>query len=289
MTIGMLFAFIAYKQQFVDKATRLVEKAIELRMIELHLQRLADITLAEPEPEFERGTRRAPPAGRLEVRNLSFRYVGRALLFEERDFRHRARRVRRHFRAVRRRQDDAAEDPAGTAPADLRRSADRRHSAGDRRRARVPRQTGVVMQDDQLLSGSIADNICFFDRRPIMSTWRAAPSSPVSTTRSCACRWRTTADRRHGRRCRAARSSACCWRARCTAGRACCSWTKAPRISNRHRGEGEPRDRDARADPYHHRAPTRNDRFGAALPGWRRWRIPPCIEMPIKAKCRPPM
>ena len=26
MTIGMLFAFVAYKQQFVDKATRLVEK-----------------------------------------------------------------------------------------------------------------------------------------------------------------------------------------------------------------------------------------------------------------------
>src|SRR5205085_9989181 len=26
-------------------------------------------------------------------------------------------------------------------------------------------QVGVVMQDDQLLSGSIADNICFFDDR----------------------------------------------------------------------------------------------------------------------------
>ena len=59
MTIGMLFAFVAYKQQFIDKATRLVEKGIELRMIELHLQRLADITHAEPEPEFDRNIRRA--------------------------------------------------------------------------------------------------------------------------------------------------------------------------------------------------------------------------------------
>ena len=81
----MLFAFIAYKQQFIDKATRLVEKGIELRMIDLHLQRLADITQADPEPEFDRSTRRASPVGRLEVRNLSFRYgPDEPLLFEGR-------------------------------------------------------------------------------------------------------------------------------------------------------------------------------------------------------------
>ena len=49
MTIGMLFAFMAYKQQFTDKAVRLVEKGIEFRMLDLHLERLADITREQPE------------------------------------------------------------------------------------------------------------------------------------------------------------------------------------------------------------------------------------------------
>ena len=49
MTVGMLFAFMAYKQQFVSKASTLVEKAIEFRMLDLHLDRLADIAGAEPE------------------------------------------------------------------------------------------------------------------------------------------------------------------------------------------------------------------------------------------------
>ena len=34
MTVGMLFAFLSYKQQFVGKASTLVEKAIEFRMLD---------------------------------------------------------------------------------------------------------------------------------------------------------------------------------------------------------------------------------------------------------------
>src|SRR5208282_5557967 len=37
MTVGMLFAFVAYKQQFVDKSARLLEKALDLRTLELYL------------------------------------------------------------------------------------------------------------------------------------------------------------------------------------------------------------------------------------------------------------
>ena len=33
MTIGMLFAFMAWKQQFLDKATKLIETAIDYRML----------------------------------------------------------------------------------------------------------------------------------------------------------------------------------------------------------------------------------------------------------------
>ena len=48
MSVGMLLAFISYKHQFVSKASMLVEKAIEFRMLDLYLDRLADIAGADP-------------------------------------------------------------------------------------------------------------------------------------------------------------------------------------------------------------------------------------------------
>ena len=47
MTIGMLFAFVAHTSNslLTSKAVRLIEKAIEFRMLDLHLERLADISL----------------------------------------------------------------------------------------------------------------------------------------------------------------------------------------------------------------------------------------------------
>ena len=45
LTVGMIFAFMAYKHQFTDKAVLLVEKALELRILGLHLERLSDIAL----------------------------------------------------------------------------------------------------------------------------------------------------------------------------------------------------------------------------------------------------
>ena len=50
----------------------------------------------------------------------------------------------------------------------------------------------AVMQDDQLMSGSIADNIAFFDPRPTSSGSRSARPLPQSMPTSCACRWDTT-------------------------------------------------------------------------------------------------
>jgi ATP-binding cassette subfamily B protein RaxB len=48
LTDGMLFAFVLHNHQFVDKAARLVERAIEYHMLDLHLERLADIAGADP-------------------------------------------------------------------------------------------------------------------------------------------------------------------------------------------------------------------------------------------------
>ena len=72
----MIFAFMAYKNQFTDKAVLLVEKALELRILGLHLERLSDIALNP----LERGHDRPLDAsrrirGKIELRNVSFRYA----------------------------------------------------------------------------------------------------------------------------------------------------------------------------------------------------------------------
>ena len=165
MTIGMLFAFVAYKQQFVDKAVRLIEKAIEFRMLDLHLERLADITRAEPEPGQDRTSYRTPPSGRIEVRNLSFRYgPSESFVFEHVNF------------IVEPGDYLAIIGPSGGGKTTLMKVMLGLLDSTDGEvlidglplgtfGARAFRDhVGVVMQDDQLLSGSIADNICFFDQ-----------------------------------------------------------------------------------------------------------------------------
>lgn len=49
MTVGMLFAFLAYKEQFATRTGALIDKAGELRLLRLQAERLADIVLTEPE------------------------------------------------------------------------------------------------------------------------------------------------------------------------------------------------------------------------------------------------
>src|SRR4051812_44473664 len=51
LTVGMIFAFMSYKQHFTDKSVQLVEKALDLRMLGLHLERMSDIALTPLEPD----------------------------------------------------------------------------------------------------------------------------------------------------------------------------------------------------------------------------------------------
>src|SRR5215204_1577669 len=76
LTIGMIFAVLAYKRSFMDKAVSLVEKVLDFRILELHVERLSDIALTQPEPGYDRppGYARAI-GGRIELRNISFRYA----------------------------------------------------------------------------------------------------------------------------------------------------------------------------------------------------------------------
>jgi ATP-binding cassette subfamily B protein RaxB len=165
MTVGMLFAFISYKHQFVEKAAQLVERAIEYRMLDLHLERLSDIAGAEPEQGHARPTAyQQPIEGNIEIRDLCFRYAeGEPFVL---------RNVNLSIRAG---DYLAITGPSGCGKTTLLKVmlGLLEPTSGEILIDGVPlrilgheafrKSIGVVMQDDQLLSGSIADNICFFD------------------------------------------------------------------------------------------------------------------------------
>jgi len=72
-SVGMLFAFMAYKEQFSARVAGLIDKLIELKMLQLQGERLADIVLTAPEEESPAS---APAVAQpsIEVRGVAFRY-----------------------------------------------------------------------------------------------------------------------------------------------------------------------------------------------------------------------
>ncbi|MBC7957982.1 MAG: peptidase domain-containing ABC transporter, partial [Cytophagales bacterium] len=73
-SVGMLFAFFAYKETFALRVSGLIDKMVELKMLKLQGERLADIVLTSPEAEPDVPAREGELPARLELRNVSFRY-----------------------------------------------------------------------------------------------------------------------------------------------------------------------------------------------------------------------
>lgn len=75
MTLGMFMAFNAYRGQFSQRASSLIDLCMQLRMLSLHNERLSEIVFSEPEKSlpprrvFSEGT-----GARLEIKNLSYQY-----------------------------------------------------------------------------------------------------------------------------------------------------------------------------------------------------------------------
>src|SRR5438105_3036024 len=165
-SIGMLFAFFAYKEQFAQRVSGLIDKAVELKMLKLQGERLADIVLTPPENEVL-----VPPrhdlSARLELRGVGFRYAdtepavlkGVNLVIEPGE-------------------SVAISGPSGCGKTTLLKLILGIHEPqiGEVRVGGVPlahlglrswrEMIGTVMQDDQLFAGSIIDNISFFDAKP---------------------------------------------------------------------------------------------------------------------------
>ena len=75
MTLGMFVAFNTYRGQFSERAANLLDMVLQLKMLSLHAERIADIALTDVEHNVpERALLRVGEAAALEVQNVSFQY-----------------------------------------------------------------------------------------------------------------------------------------------------------------------------------------------------------------------
>jgi ATP-binding cassette, subfamily B, bacterial CvaB/MchF/RaxB len=167
-TIGMLLAFIAYKDQFTGRISSLIDKGIEVRMLRIQAERLSDIVLATPEqdmpqPLFASGI--IEPS--LELRNVRFRYAdGEPWIIDGLSL------------CVGSGEAVVLVGPSGCGKTTLLKImlGQLQPVEGEVLIGGIAlNQLGLsyyrgliggVMQDDRLFAGSLADNICFFDSAP---------------------------------------------------------------------------------------------------------------------------
>lgn len=164
-TVGMIFAFQAYKQQFLDASTRLIEQAVQYKLLDVHLNRIADIALSPSEPSEDTATPgRGTIRGEISLRSVGFRYgagepeVLRGVNVE-----------------IAQGELIALVGPSGGGKTTLLKimMGLLEPNYGEVRVDDRPvaslglttwrRNIGTVMQDDNLYAGSLAENIAFFD------------------------------------------------------------------------------------------------------------------------------
>ncbi len=165
LTLGMLFAFQAYAVQFSSRAKSLVGQFFTFKMLEVHLERLSDIVHADQEPSLNSGViQHRPLTGQVELQNVNFRYAPQdPWIFTAASLR------------IAPGERIALIGPSGGGKSTLLKLMTGLYlpTEGEVLFDGMPMsalgtkalrdQIGVVMQDDQLLSGTIADNVAFFD------------------------------------------------------------------------------------------------------------------------------
>lgn len=165
LTLGMLFAFAAYKLAFLTAAINLVQLGGTYRMLDVHLNRIADVALTAPEPlrDFEMVDRR-PFEGSVELQGVTFSYgTGEAPVLRDVSL------------AVSSGESVAIVGRSGGGKTTLLKvmlgllepasgkvliDGSPLNDFGPRA---WRRQVGYVAQSDVLFSGSIAQNIAFFE------------------------------------------------------------------------------------------------------------------------------
>lgn len=183
-SIGMLFAFLAYKEQFVQRVSGLIDKTVELKMMQLQGERLADIVFSPVAADAENPGAVGGPGGvgggniggcasgarvtpSIELRDIRFRYAdGEPYVLDGVNL------------TIAPGESVAITGPSGCGKTTLLKvmigllepesgeilidSVPVRQIGSRRFREMI----GTVLQDDQLFAGSLLQNVCFFDSSP---------------------------------------------------------------------------------------------------------------------------
>lgn len=164
-SVGMLIAYLAYKDQFSQRISGLIDKWMEFRMLRLHGERLSDIVLTEPEILIDAAVgAHAPSHLRIEADGLGYRFgPGEPWVLRNCSF------------VIEQGESVAIVGASGCGKTTLVKlllgllsptEGEIRVGGLPLRRIGLDRyrnMVGAVMQDDQLFAGSISDNIAFGD------------------------------------------------------------------------------------------------------------------------------
>lgn len=182
LSVGVLFAFMAYRLQFQARAQGLFEAFVNWKLLDLHSDRVADIALTAPEEGLEdSGAGLMEMRGEIDLDQVGFRYAPQdAFVFQG---------VSARIEAG---ESVAITGPSGAGKSTLMKVVVGLYSAsqGEIRIDGLPlkawgarnirRQLGVVLQDDELLAGSIAENVAFFSETIDMErVWEALAAAEL--------------------------------------------------------------------------------------------------------------
>ncbi|MFA0813690.1 peptidase domain-containing ABC transporter [Microbulbifer epialgicus] len=168
LTVGMLYAFMSYKTRFVESMDALIAKWIELKMLGLHLDRLSDIVFTKVEKidrpdDLPMDIDQAQSLqGKIEVRNLGFQFgEAEAPAFQNVNF------------TIEAGETVVIVGPSGCGKTTLLKCLMGllEPTEGEvlidgqplKQLTHYRSQIAGVMQDDQLLAGTISDNIACFE------------------------------------------------------------------------------------------------------------------------------
>jgi ATP-binding cassette subfamily B protein RaxB len=169
LSVGMVIAYISYKDQFFSRSFSFLDKILEFKLLDIHLSRLADIAFEEAEKNthFSSPPLQYTSTDFLQLSNISFRYSPDSpLLFQNINLN------------VRKNESIAITGSTGCGKSTLLKIILSLYQPEDGciYMGTVPltqigleayrQNIAAVLQDDNLLSGSIFDNITFFDQQP---------------------------------------------------------------------------------------------------------------------------
>ena len=165
LTLGMFFAVLTYKNRFNSAINSVIKHTIRIKMLDVHLERLADIAFTDRVSVEPRVTSTANDSirGTISVQEASFKYPGDSSpLFEGVSF------------DVKSGEAVAITGPSGCGKTTLMKclmgllQPSSGHICVDgvhlHSLPNYGRQIAAVMQDDRLLTGSIAENIACFSK-----------------------------------------------------------------------------------------------------------------------------